>query len=308
MEEINNFTKKVEELIFYLDDVSGNKLYRIAKKEYNKLILENPANEEAFIALQFLIIPFLSTNEIADLIKDNLYLCLSIDDIDITGRINKKLLFLSLEDRDGLKNRLKNALVDNQEQITDIIEIEKGKKIKTIADWLGDYISNTGKEIGSSISEAKYFTNSYIQNIKPVEKKLLKKVFNFYSFLNVSSNTPQGFEDDVLLRTEDDRLITTNKGNVVVLYNYRTGQGATYSRPKVRSVSGPPKTEEELKIDELKAEEERYVAGGIERLALEEEVGKKKKIEDLKIEASKYKDGSLERKALLEEIKKLQNG
>ncbi|RLC37739.1 hypothetical protein DRH27_03635 [Candidatus Falkowbacteria bacterium] len=308
MEEINNFTKKVEELVYYLDDVSGNKLYRIAKKEYNKLIQENPANEEAFIALQFLIIPFLSTNEIADLIKNSLFLGLSVNDIDIVERINKKLLFMDFEDRDGVKNNIKNALVENQEQITDTIKTENGKEIKTMADWLGDYLSSTGKEIGSSIGEAKYFNNSYFKKIKPDEKILLKKLFNFYLFLNISSSTPEGFEDDILLRTEDDKLITTNKGNVVVLYDYRTGQGAVKLKPKARKVSGPPKTEEELNIDELKAEEERYAAGGIERLALEEEVGKKKKIEDLKIEANKYRDGSLEKKALLEEIKKLQNG
>jgi len=308
MQEINNFTKKVEELVYYLDDISGNKLYRVAKKDYNKLIQKNPANEEAFIVLQFLIIPFLSTNEIAELIKNSLFLCLTVEDIDIVERINKKLLFMDLEDRDGFKNNIRNALVENQEQITDVIKTENGKEIKTMADWLGDYLSSTGKEIGSSIGEAKYFNNSYIKKIKPLEKVLLKKLFNFYLFLNISSNTPEGFEDDILLKTEDDKLITTNKGNVVVLYDYRTGQGPAYSKPKARRVSGPPKTEEELNIDELKAEEERYAAGGIERLALEEEVGKKKKIEDLKIEAGKYKDGSLEKKALLEEIKKLQNG
>lgn len=308
MEEINNFTKKVEELIYYLDDVKANKLYRAARKDYNKLIQLNPGNKEAFIALQFLIIPFLSTNEIADLIKNNLYLCLHEDDFDIIERVNKKLLFLDFEYRDGVKKILRKALVENREQITDVVRNEKGKELSTITDWLEDYMDQSGREMGTSISEARYFTNNYVKKIEPAEKQILKKIFAFYSFLSLSSNTPEGFEDDVLLRTEDDRLITTNKGNVVVLYNYRTGQGAVNIKPKARKVSGPPKTEEELNIEELKAEEERYAQGGIERLALEEEVDKKKKIEDLKIEAGKYRDNSLEKKALLEEIKKLQNG
>ena len=73
---------------------------------------------------------------------------------------------------------------------------------------------------------------------------------------------------------------------------------------QTRKIWGPPKTEEEKKIAELRRDEEQFSEGGLERLAIEEEIDNKKKLESLKIEANKYIEGSLERMAVEEEIRR----
>ena len=76
---------------------------------------------------------------------------------------------------------------------------------------------------------------------------------------------------------------------------------------KARTVSGPPKTEDEKKIEELKKEEEQYDEESLEKKVIEEEgVKKQRRIEDLKFLASKYPQKSLERKAIEEEVRKLE--
>ena len=101
----------------------------------------------------------------------------------------------------------------------------------------------------------------------------------------------------------DRFYLNQNKGKVVVLYDTKS-KGTTKGRPKARTV-GLPKTEEEKEIDELKMEEKKYRAGGLEQRAIEEEVEKKKKIEDIKAMAGKFKPNSLEYKAMMEEIEKI---
>ena len=66
-----------------------------------------------------------------------------------------------------------------------------------------------------------------------------------------------------------------------------------------------PQTPSEKEINKLGIEKEKYSEGGLEQLAITEEVEDKKKIEDLEIMANKFKDDSIEKKAILEEVEKL---
>ena len=306
MINLNNFSKQVDELIFYLDDIEGNKLFRQIKREGMKLIQQDQEKQGAFLVLQFLIIPFLSTREVSNLLRENLYVGLSIDDMDLTERITKKLLKLDISDRDNCKKELKNALANNKEQITDEAVAEGGKKLKFISDWIKDYVSNTNKNSGQTLGNAQYFyQKNYFNKLDDDDKAMLKKLFKLYEFLNISSKTPAGFEDDILIKTEDGKLITTSKGQIITLYDYNKGEGTGITRPKARTITGPPQTKSEKKIDELKQEEKQYVEGGLEEKALEEEIGKEKEIENLQYMADKYPEGSLERKAVRDEIRKL---
>jgi len=300
-----NISQQVDEYIFYLDDIRGKELYNSIRE--NSLSEINSDHEErgAFLALQFLIIPYLSTAEICSLIRDDLFLGTQIDDIDITERLNKKLLFMHLADRDNFKKEIKSALLSNKEQITAEMKNDNSKSLKTINDWLLDYVAQSDKNKSDTLLKAEYFYQKpYFTKLPEDEKKVLRKLFALYNFLNTSSMTPEGFEDDLLMMNEQGQLITTNKGKVVVLYDTKR-KGVTSTRSKARTISGPPKTVEEKEIDRLKVEEEKYMTGGLEQQAIKEEMEKKKKVEDLKAVASKYKPDSLEYKAMMEEIEKI---
>lgn len=299
-----NISQQVDELIYCLDDIKGRKFYDSIKKDSLDEINKDYEKKGAYLALQFLIIPYLSTTEISSLIRSDLFLGLQIDDIDIFERLKKKLLFMHLADRDNFKKEIKTALLSNKERITKEVKNNDNKPLKTVNDWLLDYVSQSDKSKSDTLLKAEYFyQKSYFTKLPEDEKSVLRKLFALYNFLNISSMTPEGFEDDLLLMNEQGQLITTNKGKVVVLYDTKS-KGTTKGRPKARTV-GLPKTEEEKEIDELKMEEKKYRAGGLEQRAIEEEVEKKKKIEDIKAMAGKFKPNSLEYKAMMEEIEKI---
>lgn len=306
MTDLNNFPKKVDELIFYLDDIEGNRLYKEIIAEEKKLIQGDTEKQGALIALGFLIIPFLSTREVGSLLKEDLYIGLSIDDIDLTERINKKLLFLDITDRDNCKRVLKTAILNNQEQITEEATTKSGRKLKTVNNWLKDYVKHIDQHKGSTLEEAQYFfQKSYFKKLDDDEMEMVKKLFDLYKFLNTSSLTPEGFEDDILIKEEDGRIVTTNKGQVVVLYDPNKEKATEPAKPKIPATIGTPKTATEKRIDAVRKKEEDYKEGSLEREALEEEEKMQKRGQELEYMVNDYPAGSLERKAIEEEIERL---
>ena len=267
------FLKQIDELVFYQDFVNGSKLYRELSDADNKIIKEDEDLLGAFLVLKFIIIPRLSTGDIADLFREHLTAGLMIDGFDLKERITKKLLFMDLRDRDNCKNALKTALLSNNEIITDA-KIVDGKKIKTAADWVKDYISKVGLKDVKSLEQAKYFSEqNYVVSLDEDEKSILHKIIDLYKFLNISSLTPEGFEDDLLLKDKNGRLITTDKGKMVILYDPKKLEKRIITNIPSKVVS-KNLSEQEKEIIELRKTAESYPAGSFERKAIEEEIEK----------------------------------
>lgn len=262
--------KQADELIFYLDDVAGNRLFKKLRREDKELINSGEEAQSYFVALQFLVIPHLSTHETEILLREHLNIGLNIEDIDIAERIKHKLILLDLADRDNCKRALKSALVMSPERIITEVMANENKIIRTVGDWIKDYVSNLQKQRGgSALERAQYFYQQpYVAKLPESEKNILKKLFALYQFLNISSLTPEGFEDDLLMRTEDGRLVTTNKGRIITLYDFNKEQKiANYQTPKAQSRG---KSDSQT-LQELAAQ---YPAGSLERRAVEEEIKK----------------------------------
>ena len=302
----DNIKEKIKELIYYLDDIKGDRLFVNLKKKGLKNILKTKEDNIAFVVLEFLIIPFLSLKEISSLLSESLYIGLHINDLEITERIRKKLLFMDLADRDKFKENLKRSLLNNKEKLINGIKNEDNKNLFSVRDWLLDYISQLEGNSQKSLVRAQYFNKKYIKSLKEDEYKLIKDLINLYDFLNTSSFSPEGFEDDLLMTQEDGKMVTTHKGEVVVLFDPNDNKNSVHKRQeKIGKNIGIPKTVAEKEIDALSHEEEKYKEGSLERLALDEEIDKKRKIDDLQIEINKYKENSLERRALEDELNKL---
>jgi hypothetical protein len=302
----DDIKEKIKELIYYLDDIKGDRLFIDLKKKGLNNILKTEEDNIAFIVLQFLIIPFLSLKEISSLLSENLYVGLHIDDLEITERIRKKLLFMDLADRDEFKENLKRSLLNNTEKIIKGVKNEDGKNLISVRDWLLDYIGQFEGNSQKSLVKAQYFNKKHIKSLKEDKYKLIKDLTSLYDFLNTSSFTPEGFEDDLLMTQEDGKLVTTHKGEVVVLFDPNDDKNSVHKRQgKIGKNIGIPKTKAEKEIDTLSHEEEKYKEGGLERLVIDEEIDKKKRVEDLQIEINKYKENSLERRALEDELGKI---
>ena len=199
---------------------------------------------------------------------------------------NSNLIQLFVDDP-NFKNELENALYNNGEFFThEQFQLDKKPQSPTIGNWIQDFIKVYGSGMFNNLALTKYVTES--KNAKLLgseEKKLVQKLLQLYRNLKFF---PESLKD---MPMEEWEIIPVNREKEVI------GQ--------TRKIDGPPKTDEEKKIDELRREEEQFSEGGLERLAIEEEIDKKKKLESLKIEANKYIEGSLERMAVEEEVRKL---
>ena len=189
----------------------------------------------------------------------------------------------------NFRKEIERTLFLNKERIGSQDFIIDGKKgIPTISNWIQNFIKLNGSGMFDNVVLSRYMINSPNAKILDLnEKRLLTKLLVLYRNLKFFPESMEG------VPPEEREIIPIEREQDVKL--------------KARAVSGPPKTIEEKEIDALKQAEENYQPGGIERMALEEEISEKKQVDHLRALAKRYKEGSLERKAIEEEIKKLGN-
>lgn len=209
------------------------------------------------------------------------------DETDTLNCINASLINLLFNDK-TFKEEISKTLFMNGEMLTHAsFEIDGHPQSPTIGNWIQDFIRYNGSGMFSNLALTKYITDSEnARRLPPEEKRLVQRLLQLYRNIKFF---PESLAD---VPVEDWEIIPVNKESQNVL---------------ARKPIGLPMTEEEKKIEALKREEEEYSAGGLERLAIEEEIRGNRKLEDLKIEMNKYAEGSLERMVVEEEIRKLGN-
>jgi len=180
---------------------------------------------------------------------------------------------LHINDRDNCKKTLKEALIKNEEIITRGVFNESKNKLTTLNDWLKDYISHTSLRRQTLELAQYFFQRAYFTKLAEPEKKILKKFFSLYDFLNTSSLTPEGFEDDLLFKDKNGRLLTTNKGKVVVLYDPKKAENKIIEKMPLK-IFGKNLSGQEKQTIELKQMAAGYPPGSFERKAIEEEINR----------------------------------
>lgn len=246
--------------------------------------------KKIIIQAKFIALPLFDDDEVINLLKDYFSWHFNIPDYDIFEKFKIKLANKPVyEERDDFKKRLKQALQDSE------CRIINHQNKHTVRDWLKDYITNLGLGIPNNLQRRQYFTKlKGNENFKDAEWARLKTLFDFFDKLKLSSLSPYGFEEDVPIQLDGK------------FYIYKQGELEEIKDSRKKNL-GPPKTQEERDIEELKEQESEFREGTLERMALDEEIGHKKNLEELKIEAKKHDEGSLERQALEEEIRKMES-
>jgi hypothetical protein len=325
-----DFITQASELINHLDAGSAYKFFNRLKPEEASELVADVNAKEYFYQLQFLISNFLSEKEVNQLFSKHLVVALKSDDFDLVALTQKLFVGRPIFTRDARKEELSKILAGNKEVLFDDgATLISEKKFTTVGDWLLSYTSEVGFP-GSIFKESQYFSK-YLNNLPDDKKIVLKKLFNLFKYLSNSSTDPKGFEDDLLLRDEAGRLVTTHKGRVIVLFDpndkSKAGSSSSYS-PHDGSVD--KKFLLELKkFSDLKSSnkisaqsneiihDEKFVdvLGDDDNLndagtAREESVDKKKSEADLSLETlnsalANYSPSSLEYKAIKEEITRL---
>lgn len=226
------------------------------------------------IRFRFLTLEFLDDwRAVEELIKENYKETYYIKNFDLWHKIKVKLLSIpSLEKRDEVKTSLKKVFVDNNIKIIKKDKYDKEIPITTNL-WIKNFIANLGIKQIDKLKKIQYLTNSEkIKKLDENDKKKVKIFFNLYEKLSLSSNTPEGLEDDIPM--------TINGKNII----YSKGQ-ADEIKPElfniIKSIRMPGeepiiKTErKEIEdINKLKEIVEQYPPGSLERKAIEEEIEK----------------------------------
>jgi hypothetical protein len=203
--------------------------------------------------------------------------------LDIIDDYNGVLISLISSDN-KFKKELENTMYENEEVLT-TNKFALNKKVKTgvIGNWLKDFIQQLGTARFDNVKLTGFITNSTnTRGLAPEEKLRVRKLLMLYRNIKFFPESMKG------VPVEQWEIIPVHKESLGGI--------------KLPEKAGVPRTREEIEIETLKLEEEKYKEGSLERMALEEEVDRKQKVEDLKAEINKYPEKSLERMALEEEL------
>lgn len=112
-------------------------------------------------------------------------------------------------DRNVLKEKIRKALLANDERITDK-DISRNNETypPTIKQWLLDFTSVVGNEYAESVKLNSYFIqNLNFQKLDDKEKGIIRELITFYNRIKLSSNKLEGYEEKIPAEDEDGSFI-----------------------------------------------------------------------------------------------------
>ena len=139
---------------------------------------------------------------------------------DPQERLKAKLLDYWYDQRDQLRQNIVVALHENQDLLTNTqIKTDDGFKKGTIANWLADYHLKLGIDLIDQVEIVDYlFHSESAKNLNERERQLVGKLFNFYEFLKLSSQTAAGLEEELIIIDEGGQVKDFNHGKLIPIF------------------------------------------------------------------------------------------
>ncbi len=176
--------------------------------------------------LKWVALPKLAEEEIIKMFAEKFTVIFEIADYDLWGKVKQKIIYdIWYGNRDSFKEKIKKALLKNEEKLTEKKIIINDKEYSpTVGNWLKDYNVALGFAPADAAKQSEYLTNS--KNIKKLvssikyqvssdkeqirsgedggidEKEKLKILFKFYERLKFSSLTAEGFEEGLYINED----------------------------------------------------------------------------------------------------------
>ncbi|MBI2050641.1 MAG: hypothetical protein HYT31_02450 [Parcubacteria group bacterium] len=143
---------------------------------------------------------------------------------DIITKLKSRLLLESLDERDGFREGVFNALHENETILTK--QFSFSGKFGTISAWLKEYDSALGQ---SPVEN--YQLNEFVSKHKlsVLEKNIAQRFFNFYEFVKTSSYDARGFEEDIFFTDPGGRHYLLADGQQIDLGAVSKLAPATFS-------------------------------------------------------------------------------
>lgn len=250
------------------------------------------------IKLKFLSLNFVEDwQEIEDLLKNNFDAIYGFRYYDLWNKIKLNLTaVIDLDQRDVIKENLKKVLLNCQKKIFNLKKYGQNQNLPvTIADWLKDYNANLGIGKIDNLKRVQYLMKSeHIAKLDEEDKKKLKFLFDLYEKLKLSSNSREGFENDVPM-VVDGKFVIFSDGEAEEI-----GPDIINLIKSIKIDNGNTVNSQQTKIQVADLQKNDI----LEQKALQEEKERENKIDELAAMANRFPVGSLERKAVEEELRK----
>lgn len=180
-----------------------------SEKKYQSLV----------IRLQFASLDRYSEKEIISLFERHIWDALGTEDYFIWDRVKSKLIELHITERDIFKEQLTNALFRNAQKISSSITIGDRTFPGILGNWIKQYIDAVGIEALDQIKQAKYFSDDKLFRALPkATKEKLQELFKIYGKLQLSSFSPQGYEETVTMIDKDGNYFDLQDGTMVPIF------------------------------------------------------------------------------------------
>lgn len=198
---------------------------------------------DLLIKLKWYSFPYLTFKEVVELFQNNIDVVLKDKSYPLSD--NLRILFLTiplLEERDIYKKQLRDALKLNQEKITDqSIVVGNENLAPSITNWLRNYDSSLGAGTTDRLKLAEFLVkNRDISQLGLEAKEKIKRLFNLYVELLLSSQTPEGIEEEEYQRIGDKLVLMRGTGVQETIRLSPTPE----SRPAESLISKPPSVPE----------------------------------------------------------------
>ncbi len=280
-EIIKKIQEKTEGIILHFESKQAWQLLNLIDKKLSQISdLEIEFSDifkiyEKIIAkLKFIAFFYLSTSQIKDLFRWHIDIGLKID-IDLIDILKSKIIVFPITEADRLKQDISLILENSNILITrNRIKIENMENIlPSVKNWLKDRRMYLGNKVDDTLAKSQYFINSQnIKNLSYKEKEILKKLFDFYDFINTSGVFPEGYPGDILIKWPDKEMQILDEGQLIDLEVPTISSNKAKKHNLNVQKSKQPKDNPYLK--NLKNLIQKYPKASLERKALEEEMKK----------------------------------
>ncbi|MDO9231237.1 MAG: hypothetical protein Q7U36_02000 [bacterium] len=203
----NQFLEKSQDAIRHYDDVVAKKLI----KELESFLMSpdiqknNPPLfqqlQRLLIHLKIVAIPQLSDEEVVNVFR-NYYLESYRIEIDMENRLTVKLFSVPEIPRDELREKLKRALMENQQKLG----------LLTVSQWLTEFEKNYNVKTRNLSACVDFVnTNRNATTLNPIEKSQLKELIHTYDYLLITTLPATGpVLDEILSFSPSEAELSQN--------------------------------------------------------------------------------------------------
>jgi len=159
--------------------------------------------KEDLARLRLIALPLLETKEIIELTRNSFTLVSSLPGYSFWGKLRNKLISIpELAARDTLKKSLRDALLANNEALT---EENCGAERGTVRNWLLDYNRALGTGKIEALKLREYLINSAnTKKLRPESRQRLEALLKLYEKLKVSSLDILGTEENIIFNNQGE--------------------------------------------------------------------------------------------------------